>query len=126
MARTLAFVGMFAAACGGALDQDASGGGGRAAVGAAPIAQGGSGGAAGNSTGGELPPGADLVAISPAELYRLSACNGSTMECEPTLKSVELVIDLSSSMTRVAPRSNRTSWEIVRDGLRVASIKQAS
>jgi hypothetical protein len=118
-------VGFMGAACGGVLDQGAGGGGAGAIGGASPTAQGGSGGAGGESAGNELPPGADLVAISPAERERMTvdACVGSWVECDSMNESVALVVDLSSSMTLVAPGNSRTSWELVRDGLRAAIAK---
>jgi hypothetical protein len=112
-------IGVVAAACGGAVAEDAGGGAG-AEGGTAAGPQGGSGVATGGSAGAALFE--DLVAITSDRLTELTAtaCAGTQMSCEITPHRVELVVDLSASMTRVAPGSSRTSWELVRDGLRAA------
>jgi hypothetical protein len=123
---------LIAAACGGALELDGGSNGGTSAVPAGGsedhpgMASGPQGGSSVVASGGAaMGPGEELVAVSSDQVSQIwdTACAGTAFECEINSYRVELVVDLSATMGQVAPGSTRTSWELVRDGLRAAIAK---
>jgi hypothetical protein len=82
---------------------------------------GGSGGKGG--AGGQALPEHGLVPFDPSNDITALACNANEYEPEPTPVILQMVVDVSSSMSNVPPHTTtgQTKWEATRDAL-IASL----
>ncbi|MFO7178469.1 MAG: vWA domain-containing protein [Pseudomonadota bacterium] len=124
----LVALGMAFAALPGCGDSDS--GDSEAVGGAPPYGQGGAGaiigiGASGpTGTGGKstFDGGTAPLTEDQFELIQNDSCAGWVAEGEAVPSLLELVVDVSSSMSARAPGSNRTKWEVTRDALLEAIV----
>ena len=96
-------------------DDDSSSGGSAASGGGFNPGSGGS--AAGTFDGGHRP-----LTPEEQEIIDNGACDGWSFEPELLPAALELVVDVSSSMSQPAPGSNQTKWEATRDALLEAIV----
>jgi hypothetical protein len=72
-----------------------------------------------NATGGGGLSGGPLDEAA-VQALRDSACAGESAATEPQPAVIQLIVDVSGSMGRDAPGSNRSKWSITRDALAAA------